>query len=90
MNNPYIKVTWEDTPENFTPERIKRVKSYLQTKYNTKHKLFNFIQLELKNVSFFPQDQTYKGDQVDREPLDQCYEWKSTCPPYSSGKIKNP
>ena len=37
MNNPYIKVTWEDTPENFTPERIKRVKSYLQTKYNTKH-----------------------------------------------------
>jgi DNA repair exonuclease SbcCD ATPase subunit len=37
MNNPFIKITWEDLPENFTPERIKRVKSYLQTKYNTKH-----------------------------------------------------
>lgn len=37
MNNPFIKITWEDVPENFTPERIKRVKSYLQTKYNTKY-----------------------------------------------------
>ena len=36
MNNPFIKVTWEDVPENFTPERIKRVKSYFQEKYNTK------------------------------------------------------
>lgn len=35
-NNPYIKVTWEDTPENFTPERINRVKAYFQEKYNTK------------------------------------------------------
>lgn len=35
-NNPFIKVTWEDTPENFTPEKIRRVKSYFQDKYNTK------------------------------------------------------
>lgn len=36
-NNPFIKVTWEDSPENFTPERIKRVKAYFQDKYKTKH-----------------------------------------------------
>lgn len=35
-NNPFIKVTWEDTPENFTPEKIRRVKAYFQDKYNTK------------------------------------------------------
>lgn len=33
--NPFIKVEWEDVIENFTPERIKRVKSYFQKKYNT-------------------------------------------------------
>ena len=36
-NNPYIKVTWEDVPESFTPERINRVKAYFQRKYNTKY-----------------------------------------------------
>lgn len=35
--NPYIKVTWEDYSENFTHEKIKRVKSYFQNKYNTKN-----------------------------------------------------
>ena len=35
-NNPYIKVTWSDTPESFTSEKISRVKSYFQKKYNTK------------------------------------------------------
>ena len=35
--NPYIKVTWQDTPENFIPEKISRVKSYFQKKYNSKH-----------------------------------------------------
>lgn len=34
--NPFIKVEWEDSPENFTKERIKRVKEYFQNKYNTK------------------------------------------------------
>ncbi len=34
--NPFIKVEWEDTPENHTPERIKRVKEYFQKKYKTK------------------------------------------------------
>ncbi len=34
--NPFIKVTWQDVPENFTPEKIRRVKSYFQDKYKTK------------------------------------------------------
>jgi DNA repair exonuclease SbcCD ATPase subunit len=32
--NPFIKVEWEDTPENLTQERIKRVKEYFKQKYN--------------------------------------------------------
>ena len=36
MSNPFIKVTWEDVPENFTPEKIRRVKSYFEKKYNAK------------------------------------------------------
>ncbi len=35
--NPYIKVTWQDTHENFTSEKLNRVKSYFQKKYNTKY-----------------------------------------------------
>ena len=33
--NPFIKVEWEDTPENLTQERIKRVKEYFKNKYNS-------------------------------------------------------
>lgn len=33
---PFIKVTWEDVPENFTPEKIRRAKSYFEKKYNAK------------------------------------------------------
>jgi hypothetical protein len=32
--NPFIKVEWEDSPENLTSERIKRVKEYFKKKYN--------------------------------------------------------
>jgi hypothetical protein len=35
LENPYIQVKWEDTPENFTQERIKSVKQYFQKKYNS-------------------------------------------------------
>ena len=35
LDNPYIQVVWEDTPENFTQERIKSVKQYFQKKYNS-------------------------------------------------------
>jgi len=37
LENPFIKVTWEDIPENFTQEKIKRVRSYFQRKYKSKN-----------------------------------------------------
>jgi DNA repair exonuclease SbcCD ATPase subunit len=44
--NPFIRVTWEDTAENFTPEKIRRVKTYFQNKYNSKN-----VQVVTKNLS---------------------------------------
>ena len=35
LENPYIQVVWEDTPDNFTQERIKRVRTYFTKKYNS-------------------------------------------------------
>ena len=35
FENPYIQVIWEDSPENFSQERIKSVKQYFQKKYNS-------------------------------------------------------
>ena len=35
LDNPYIKVIWEDSAENFTQEKLKSVKNYFQKKYNT-------------------------------------------------------
>jgi DNA repair exonuclease SbcCD ATPase subunit len=35
LDNPYVQVIWEDTPENFTQERIKRARTYFSKKYNT-------------------------------------------------------
>ena len=37
MENPYIQVVWEDTPDNFTQERIKRVRTYFEKKYGSKN-----------------------------------------------------
>ena len=37
FENPYLHVVWEDTPENFTTERIKSVKTYFETKYKSKN-----------------------------------------------------
>lgn len=37
LENPYIQVVWEDTPDNFTQERIKRVRSYFEKKYKSKN-----------------------------------------------------
>ena len=48
-NNPYIKVTWEDVPENFTPEKIRRVKSYFEKKYKSKN--IQVITKSLTNVN---------------------------------------
>lgn len=33
--NPFIKVEWEDTSENLTQERVKRVKEYFKKKYDS-------------------------------------------------------
>lgn len=33
--NPFIKVVWEDTPENITEERIRRIKKYFEKKYDS-------------------------------------------------------
>ena len=44
--NPFIKITWQDVPENFTPEKIKRVKTYFQNKYNS-----NSVQIITKTLS---------------------------------------
>jgi len=49
MSNPFIKVTWEDVPENFTPEKIRRVKSYFEKKY--KAKTVQVITKTLTNVN---------------------------------------
>lgn len=46
IKTPFIKVTWKDTPENFTNEKIRRVKSYFQKKYNAKN-----VQIITKNIS---------------------------------------
>jgi len=37
IENPYIQVVWEDTPDNFTQERIKRVRAYFEKKYKSKN-----------------------------------------------------
>ena len=37
LKNPFIRVIWEDVPSNFTKERLRRVKSYFQKKYNSKN-----------------------------------------------------
>ena len=33
LENPFVQIVWEDTPENFTQERIRSVKAYFQKKY---------------------------------------------------------
>ena len=37
LENPYIQVVWQDTPDNFTQERLKRVRSYFEKKYKSKN-----------------------------------------------------
>lgn len=37
LENPYVQVVWEDTPDNFTQEKIKSVTQYFKKKYNTQN-----------------------------------------------------
>ena len=53
FENPYIRVVWEDVPENFTKERIKRVKTYFSERYNSKH------------VTIVTKSQKVKGESLD-------------------------
>jgi DNA repair exonuclease SbcCD ATPase subunit len=51
LNNPTIRVDWEDTPENFTQERVKRIKQYFQEKYKTKSVVVKTITVVDKNAN---------------------------------------
>jgi len=68
--NPFIKVTWEDTPENFTPEKIRRVKSYFQDKYKTKS--IQVITKTLSNKSTIKLESLEASDSI----LDHQYQKK--------------
>ena len=37
LDNPTVQVVWEDDGDNFSQERVKRIKTYFQQKYNTKN-----------------------------------------------------
>ncbi len=85
-NNPYIKVTWQDTPENFTSEKISRVKSYFQKKYNSKHVqiitkvVSNTEQTKLKslditeNISDSEYQKTLMKDFIEENKIDVSWE----------------
>jgi DNA repair exonuclease SbcCD ATPase subunit len=70
LENPYIQVIWEDTPENFTQERIRSVKQYFQKKYNsnninviTKVKTSEEVQHSI-DVSVNIMDKNYQNELV--------------------------
>jgi len=67
LSNPYIQVVWEDTPENFTTERIKSVRQYFQKKYLSSN--VNVI-TKIKSVS---EDETQSVD-VSFNILDKNYQ----------------
>jgi len=68
--NPYVQVVWEDTPENFTQERIKSVKQYFSKKYNSLNVnvITKTIQPESVNqtvdVSFNIMDKNYQRELI--------------------------
>jgi DNA repair exonuclease SbcCD ATPase subunit len=71
LDNPYVQVVWEDTPENFTQERIKSVKQYFQKKYVTtnvnvitKVKLVEDDTMQTVDVSFNIMDKNYQVELV--------------------------
>jgi len=84
--NPYIKVTWQDTHENFTSEKLNRVKSYFQKKYGTKYVqiitkvISNDDQTKLaslditENISDFQYQKTLMKDFVEENKIDTSLE----------------
>ena len=70
LENPYVQVVWEDSPENFTQEKIKSVKHYFQKKYNstnvnvvTKAKIDEISQ-ENVDVSINIMDKNYQQELI--------------------------
>lgn len=71
LENPYIQVIWEDTPENFTQERIKSVKQYFIKKYSstninviTKVKTSDEDSMQTIDVSVNIMDKNYQTELV--------------------------
>jgi len=71
LENPYIQVIWEDTPENFTQERIKSVKQYFMKKYSstninviTKVKTSDDDSIQTIDVSVNIMDKNYQKELV--------------------------
>ena len=52
LENPFVRVIWEDIPGNFTKERLRRVKAYFQKKYNS------------KNVTVVTKSQSVDGEEL--------------------------
>lgn len=65
---PYIKVTWHDTPEAFTSERLKRAKEILKERYNTRH-----IKIVTKVISN-KTDKKLKALEISESILDPNYQ----------------
>ncbi len=71
LENPYIQLIWEDTPENFTQERIKSVKQYFMKKYSstninviTKVKTSDDDSMQTIDVSVNIMDKNYQKELV--------------------------
>ena len=71
LENPYIQVIWEDTPENFTQERIKSVKQYFMKKYVstninviTKVKTVDDDSMQTVDVSVNIMDKNYQKELI--------------------------
>lgn len=71
LDNPYVQVVWEDTPENFTQERIRSVKQYFQKKYSTtnvnvvtKLKNTNEGEMQTVDVSLNIMDKNYQSELI--------------------------
>ena len=52
LKNPFVRVVWEDVPENFSKERLQRVKSYFSRKYSS------------KNITIVTRAQKIKGENL--------------------------
>jgi DNA repair exonuclease SbcCD ATPase subunit len=71
LENPYIQVIWEDSPENFTQERIRSVKQYFMKKYSstninviTKVKISDEDSMQTIDVSVNIMDKNYQTELI--------------------------